>query len=176
MSMLDHDLPSKVRSLEDALKVRNISRILGKKFGITNGCFDLLHPGHLYFLQTAAQKVDYLWLFLNTAESIAQLKGPTRPILDDASRAYALSHLSYIAGVTFFCEPRLTHPIEVIQPDFYFKAQDYSLERLNPQERMALEACGAQIEFLPFLPGFSTTHLIEKIVAAQQAHAWADNT
>jgi bifunctional ADP-heptose synthase (sugar kinase/adenylyltransferase) len=94
------------------------------------------------------------------------LKGPTRPVQDERQRAYALAALACVDAVTIFRTPRLTAEIRALRPDVYTKAGDYTLEKLNPEERAALEETGAEIRFLPFLPGFSTTRLIERIRAA----------
>lgn len=95
-----------------------------------------------------------------------QLKGPLRPVQTESERAYALAALACVDAVVIFREKRLTGEIRALQPDVYVKAGDYTLEKLDPDERGALQACGARIEFLPFLAGFSTTSLIAKIKAA----------
>jgi len=133
---------------------------------LTNGVFDLLHTGHLYYLQKARELGDALIVALNGDASVRALKGPTRPVQNEEERAYALAALACIDGVVIFREPRLTAEIRALRPDVYSKAGDYTLEKLDPDERAALEEVGARIEFLPFLPGFSTTALIAKIKAA----------
>ena len=87
----------------------------------------------------------------------------------DLERAFVLGALGFVSGIFFFHTPRLDAEIRALRPDVYAKAGDYTLETLNPDERAALESCGARIEFLPFLPGFSTTSLIGKISAAAAA-------
>jgi rfaE bifunctional protein nucleotidyltransferase chain/domain len=133
---------------------------------LTNGVFDLLHTGHLFYLQQARALGDALFIALNSDASVKALKGPLRPVMNEEQRAYALAALTCIDGIVIFREPRLTAEIQALRPDVYCKAGDYTLEKLNPQERAALEAVGAQIKFMPFLPGFSTTNLIAKIRAA----------
>jgi len=103
---------------------------------------------------------------LNADASVRALKGPSRPVQDEVQRAYALGALECVDAVTIFSEPRLTAEIRALHPDVYCKAGDYTVEKLNPEELGALHDVGAQIEFLPFLPGFSTTELIARIKAA----------
>ncbi len=161
----------KLWPLDEAVRRRATLRSEGKKLVLTNGCFDLLHPGHLYFLGQARQQGDALWVALNGAASVRALKGPTRPVLGDAERAYCLAALSCIDGLVLFHTPRLTAEILALSPDIYAKAGDYTLDTLNPEERGALQTIGADIRFLPFLPGYSTTSLIQKISAAAAAGA-----
>lgn len=163
------ELPNpRLLSLEDAVKRRQELRADGKRVVLTNGCFDLLHTGHLYFLSEAAKLGDALFIALNGDKSVKSLKGPTRPVQTDAERAYLLSHLRFVDTVITFDTPRLTAEIRALQPDVYAKAGDYTLETLNAEEREALEESNAQICFLPFLAGYSTTSLITKINAAAQ--------
>jgi rfaE bifunctional protein nucleotidyltransferase chain/domain len=156
----------KLFSLEAAIAKRESLRKAGKKLVLTNGCFDLLHPGHVYFLKNAAALGDELWIALNSKESVQALKGPTRPIMDDAERAYALGALECISGVVIFNTPRLDTEILTLKPDIYTKAGDYTLDKLDAGERKALETVNAKIVFLPYLPGFSTTGTIQKICTA----------
>ena len=133
---------------------------------LVNGCFDLLHTGHLYFLNKAAELGDRLFVALNGAESVRALKGPARPIQDDASRAYALAALSCVDAVFIFQTPRLTNEITALRPDHYAKAGDYTIDTINKEERVALENAGTEIHFVSYLKGFSTTELIAKIKEA----------
>lgn len=156
----------KLFTLEQAVAARGRLRAAGRKVVLTNGVFDLLHTGHLYYLQQARALGDALFIALNSDASVKVLKGPLRPVMNEEQRAYALAALTCIDGIVIFREPRLTAEILALRPDVYCKAGDYTLEKLNPQERAALESVGARIEFMPFLPGFSTTNLIAKIRAA----------
>ena len=157
---------SKIYSLEEAEVFRNKNN-LNRTFVATNGCFDLLHPGHVSYLNDARQRGDFLWIFLNTSRSVRQLKGPQRPIQSDEERAYMLSNLSCVSGITFFDTARLTREILTFRPDIYVKASDYTLETLNAEERTALKSVHASIQFIPFLSGYSTTELIKKIQESQ---------
>lgn len=159
----------KLRSLEQAVSERRNFATHGKKTVLTNGCFDLLHPGHLYFLQEAAKLGDALFVALNSDASVRALKGPHRPIQSESERAFALSALACVHTVVVFDEPRLVSEITALRPDLYAKAGDYTLASLDPAERSALEQAGAEIRFLPFLPNFSTTALLKRIAAAHSA-------
>lgn len=161
--------PKLFPSPEAAVARRAELKAQGKKLVLTNGCFDLLHCGHVYYLREAAKLGDELWIGLNGAESVRALKGPTRPVQGDYERAFTLGALEFIRGIFFFHTPRLDAEIRALSPDVYAKAGDYTLETLNPDERAALLDAGTEIRFLPFLPGFSTTSLIAKINAAAQA-------
>lgn len=156
----------KLCSLSEAIARREALRQAGKRVVLTNGCFDLLHTGHLYYLREAAGLGDALFIAMNAAVSVRELKGPTRPVQGDVERAYALGALEFVDAIFLFTAARLTAEIQAIQPDIYAKAGDYTLETLNPQERAALEALKVDIQFIPFLEGYSTTQLIAKINAA----------
>lgn len=156
----------KLMTLAQAIAWREQRRAADQRVVLTNGVFDLLHTGHLYYLQKARALGDALVIVLNGDASVRALKGPHRPVQTEEQRAYALGALSCVDVITVFHEPRLTGEIRGLRPDIYCKAGDYTLEKLDAGERTALEAVGARIEFLPFLPGFSTTSLIQKIKAA----------
>ena len=164
MSVLPN--PKLFTSLEAAVVAREKLRAAGKRVVLTNGVFDLLHTGHLYYLEKARSFGDALFIALNGDASVRQLKGPLRPIQAEAHRAYALAATWFVDGIVVFQNKRLTAEILALKPDVYCKAGDYTLDKLDPDERRALEQVGAKIEFLPFLSGFSTTSLIEKIKAA----------
>lgn len=154
---------SKLIALKDLHAHRERVRATGKRLVLTNGCFDLLHAGHVYALQNAAQQGDVLWVGVNSDTSIRQLKGPTRPIYDEQSRLYLLNALYFVDGLFVFNGTHLAQEMQAIQPDIYVKSGDYNLDKMNPLERSVLEACHAKILFLPFLDGWSTTHTIERI-------------
>ena len=153
-------------SLEAAVVAREKLRAAGKRVVLTNGVFDLLHTGHLFYLQQARALGDALFIALNGDASVRQLKGPLRPVQTEEHRAYALAATWFVDGIVVFQNKRLTAEILALKPDVYCKAGDYTLDKLDPDERCALEQVGAQIKFMPFLPGFSTTNLIAKIKAA----------
>jgi rfaE bifunctional protein nucleotidyltransferase chain/domain len=164
------NLPNpRLMTLRQAVQARARLRRAGRKLVLTNGVFDLLHPGHTSYLDQArklAGRNGRLFVALNSDRSVKKLKGPLRPILDERSRAYNLGQLRSVDGMVIFRSSRLTREILALRPDLYVKAGDYTLATLDPGERAALEAVGAKIKFLPFLRGFSTTALIARIKAA----------
>ncbi|HEY4299696.1 MAG TPA: adenylyltransferase/cytidyltransferase family protein [Candidatus Didemnitutus sp.] len=159
----------KLLTLRQAVAFRRRARRRGERVVLTNGVFDLLHPGHTSYLAAArrlAGPTGHLVVALNSDASVRVLKGPLRPILDEKSRAYNLAQLASVGAVVLFSTPRLDREIAAIEPDVYCKAGDYTVATLDAGERAALEKVGARIRFLPFLRGFSTTSLIDRIKAA----------
>ena len=159
----------KLLSLRQAVLARRRLRRAGGRLVLTNGVFDLLHPGHTSYLARArrlAGRKGRLFVALNSDRSVRQLKGPRRPVLDEKARAYNLAQLQAVDGIVIFRRQRLAQEIRALAPDVYVKAGDYSLATLDVGERAALQQVKAKIRFLPFLPGFSTTALIRRIRAA----------
>jgi len=148
---------------EDLERQRTLIRNSGKKLVLTNGCFDLLHAGHIYSLEAAARQGDVLWVGVNSDTSVRELKGKDRPIYNEEARLYLLNALQCIQGLFLFSGQNLAEEIKKIQPDIYVKAGDYTLEKLNIKERLALESCHTKILFMPFLEGWSTTNTIKKL-------------
>lgn len=152
----------KIMTLEDALAWRLHLREQNRKLALTNGCFDLLHRGHAEYLLQARRSADALLILLNSDESVRRLKGPSRPICRENDRAFLLACMEFIDAVVIFNSARCNREIETLKPDVYIKGGDYTVEKLDPDERKALMDCKAEIRFIPFVPGFSTTSLIEK--------------
>ena len=123
----------------------------------------------MFYLDQAAKQGDYLWLFLNSDASVRSLKGPHRPVQSEMYRAYVMAGLESVDVVVIFNNKRLDQEILSIKPDIYVKAGDYDLKTMNQEEKKSLEAVGAEIRFLPFLQGFSSTKLIQKISEANDA-------
>ena len=142
---------------------RERQRAAGRRVVVTNGCFDLLHAGHVSYLETARAHGDLLLLGLNGDDSVRQLKGPTRPVVPEEDRARVMAALGCIDAVCVFPEVRAVRFLGVAQPDVYVKGGDYTLETINQDERRAVESHGGRIAFIPFLPGRSTTGLLSKI-------------
>jgi rfaE bifunctional protein nucleotidyltransferase chain/domain len=156
----------KLVTLDGAVALRHALAAEGRRVVLTNGCFDVLHAGHLYFLQQACQGGDALFVAINSDASVQALKGPLRPVQSELERACALAALACTTAVFIFQEPRLVAEILALRPDRYVKAGDYTVDTLDRGEREALEQVGTDIQILPFLPGFSTTNLIRRIAAA----------
>jgi len=135
----------------------------GKKLAVTNGCFDILHLGHVTYLESARNFGDALLVGINGDEATRLLKGPGRPVNSESDRAAVLAALESVAGVCIFAEKTATRFLSAAQPDIYVKGGDYTLETLNRDERRAVESAGGKIVILPFVPGKSTTTLLEKI-------------
>jgi rfaE bifunctional protein nucleotidyltransferase chain/domain len=159
-------------SLAQAVALRRRVAKSGGTFVLTNGVFDLLHPGHTSYLAAArrlAGSKGTLVVALNSDASVRRLKGPLRPILGERARAFSLAQLRSVDGVVIFRGKRLAREIAALAPDIYCKAGDYTAATLDPSERAALEGAGSRIVFLPFVKGFSTTGMIERIRAAGSA-------
>lgn len=164
--MISQDPASRVLDFEAALALRRQAAAEGRSVVLTNGCFDLLHRGHISYLHQSAALGDLLLVAVNSDASVRQLKGPERPLNSEQDRAYALAALRCVDAAFVFAGPRLDAEISALRPDHYTKAGDYTLETLDPGERAALEAAGTAIHLLPFVQGHSTTSLIDR--AAQR--------
>ncbi len=134
----------------------------------TNGCFDVLHAGHVRYLEGARQLGAALVVGLNGDDSVRQLKGAGRPVNSEADRAEVLAALRCVDAVVIFPEERATRLIEALRPDIYAKGGDYTVESLNPEERAALEAAGCSIQFLPMVEGKSTTVTLARLRKVSQ--------
>lgn len=139
----------------------------GRKLVFTNGCFDLLHTGHTRYLQQARDLGDALVVALNSDASVRELKGPSRPVNAEEDRAEILRALRSVDAVVVFSEPRATGLIQTIRPHIYTKGGDYTEESLNPEERAALKAVGAEIRILPIVEGKSTTATLKRMAAGE---------
>ncbi len=156
----------RVLSLEEALATRKRSAERGARVVLTNGCFDILHRGHLDYLAASAALGDVLIVAVNSDASVRWLKGADRPVHGESDRAHALACLRFVDAAFVFPGPRLVDEILLLKPDIYTKAGDYDLDSLDPGERAALQQVGADIRILPFLPGHSTTSVIERMRGA----------
>ena len=127
----------------------------------TNGCFDILHVGHLRYLQACKQLGDILIVMINTDASVHRLKGPTRPIVNEADRAELLAGLGCVDYVILFDEDTPEPLMEILRPDFHAKGAQYTEENLPEMD--TLRKIGAQVRFVPMVENRSTTSIIEKI-------------
>ena len=135
----------------------------GKKLVMTNGCFDLLHTGHIRYLEQARACGDALIVAVNSDASVRELKGPERPLNGEFDRAEVLAALRCVDHVTIFTGKRVTEVIRSLRPAVYAKGGDYTPETLDAGERVALEEAGVDIRILQLVPGRSTTGILERV-------------
>ena len=145
-------------SLEERL---NLWRREGKTIVFSNGCFDILHRGHVEYLSKAADLGDKLIIGLNTDDSVKRLKGPSRPVNDEKARAILLSALEFVDAVVLFKEDTPYNLIRRIQPDVLVKGKDYKVEDIVGYD--IVTAKGGKVETIELVDGFSTTKTIEKM-------------
>lgn len=150
---------------ELALEVNNW-KAADKKIVFTNGCFDLLHPGHVAYLSEAASLGDILVIGLNSDDSVKRLKGPERPINDEATRALLLASMFFIDAVVLFNEDTPAELIKTVLPAVLVKGGDYEIATIAGASETI--ANGGKVEVLTFLPGYSSTAIIEKIKRLKQ--------
>ena len=161
--MNDFGPNTRVLTLAQIVDFRKKSANLKRRVVLTNGVFDLLHRGHLDYLNKSAQEGDILLIAVNSDISVKQLKGPERPLNKEEDRAFALANLRCVDAVFIFQGPRLDAEIRAIKPDIYTKAGDYTIETLDEGERSALLENNVEICFMPFTAGRSTTSLIQRM-------------
>jgi len=155
-------------SLDDAVAWRSELRSDGRRLVATNGCFDILHRGHVEYLHTARSFGDALIVGLNSDASVRELKGEGRPVNDEYARALVLAGFYFVDAVVVFDSLRCDTLLDAVRPDIYVKGGDYDLSTMDPGERAVLERVGARIEFVDFVPGFSTTGTIGKMSAGEK--------
>jgi rfaE bifunctional protein nucleotidyltransferase chain/domain len=154
---------SKIITLPELARRAGEIRQTGKRLVLTNGCFDLLHVGHVRYLEQARELGDFLAVAVNGDESVRALKGAGRPLNSEADRAEVLAALEAVNFVTIFSSVRATPVIEAAQPAIYVKGGDYTPESLDFEERTAVQSIGARTVILPLVPGKSTSQLIQKM-------------
>jgi D-glycero-beta-D-manno-heptose 1-phosphate adenylyltransferase len=134
-----------------------------KTIVFTNGCFDILHAGHVHYLAAAKQLGDILVVGLNGDASVRALKGEGRPLNSQQDRAEVLAALGAVDYVIIFDEKRVDKLLREVRPGVYAKGGDYTVESLDPDEVSALKEIGANIEILPLVPGKSTSRIVQAI-------------
>jgi len=153
----------KLLTPQELAAVRDEFAAAGQRLVFTNGCFDLLHVGHVRYLQAARALGDALLVAVNGDVSVRALKGPTRPINNEEDRAEVLGALACVDYLTIFHTERVTELVQIIRPQIYAKGGDYTVASLDAGERGALEAVGAEIRILPLVPGKSTTGILARV-------------
>lgn len=153
--------PTGPQALEPLLALRQHCRTERRTVVTTNGCFDLLHPGHVRFLQQARSQGDLLIVGLNSDDSVRRLKGPGRPLIPQEDRAAMLAALRWVDHVVIFSELLADELLALLQPDVHCKGGDYTAEAL-PEAGVVLRG-GGQLRILPFSEGYSTSELVRAI-------------
>jgi len=153
----------KLIAWDDLPRWRETLRQRGQKLVVTNGCFDLLHLGHVTYLECARNLGAVLLIGLNSDDAVRQLKGANRPVNCETDRASVLAALESVGAVCIFQEKRATRFLGQAQPDIYVKGGDYTIDTIEQEERRIVEQAGGKVVILPFVQGKSTTAILEKI-------------
>lgn len=159
-------MQSKIVPVEKLLPIVRTLRLGGTLIAFTNGCFDLLHAGHVTLFQEIRSRIGhapFLIVGVNSDSSVRTLKGHSRPINTGSDRMLVVSALRDVDAVTPFEDLRVTNLLRVLQPDYWFKGGDYTIESLDHEEREAVQSYGGRIEIIPSLPGRSTTSMLASI-------------
>lgn len=153
----------KIVDLVEMAQIAKKVREAGRKLVATNGCFDLLHVGHVRYLQAARGLGDALAVGLNGDGSVRELKGPRRPINNEKDRAEVLAALECVDFVVIFPEMRATRFLEAVAPQIYVKGGDYASDTLDAEEQSILKNAAAEIRLIPFEAGYSTSDTIKQL-------------
>ena len=156
-------MKSKIVSINELAEISAKLGREGRRLVVTNGCFDLLHVGHVRYLKAARALGDALAVGVNGDASVRSLKGAGRPLNNEQDRAEVLAALGCVDYVAVFQEVRATEFLEQVRSAIYVKGGDYKAGTLNAEERAALQKVGAEIRIIPFEPGYSTTALMERM-------------
>lgn len=159
---------SKVKSLVELKPIVQRIQREGKTVVWTNGCFDILHAGHVTYLIEAARQGDVLIVGLNSDASVREVKGPGRPINAEAERALVLSALECIDYITIFSDASPLPLLEELRPGVYAKGGDYALDTIHQEERRLVEGYGGTICIVPGVQGLSTTEIINRMGRSQR--------
>jgi len=154
-------IPSRILTLDQAARKAGALRLSGKKIAFTNGVFDILHQGHIFSLSEAAKTADFLFVGLNADASVKRLKGESRPVNSQESRAILLASLLMVDAVVIFEEDTPLNLITAIMPDVLVKGGDYTIDQVAGAKEVI--GNGGHVIINPILEGFSSTTLIEKM-------------
>ncbi len=152
---------AKIMTLDKTVEIAKENKANNKKIVFTNGCFDLLHPGHIKYLRKASDLGDILIVALNTDDSVRRIKGAGRPVINQEQRAEMISVLDFVDIVTFFNEDTPEDIISKVKPDIFVKGGDYKISELP--EAKVVKSYGAEVIIIPFIKGFSSSKIINKI-------------
>lgn len=162
-AMNEKNIASKIMTITEAKQWRQELRVAGKKLVITNGCFDIIHRGHVTYLMKAREQGDVLLLAINSDYSVRKLKGPNRPITKERDRAFILACFPFIDAIIIFDSIRCDSVLKELVPDVYVKGGDYALETMDPVEKAVLIQAKSKIVFIPFLKGYSSSKIINEV-------------
>jgi rfaE bifunctional protein nucleotidyltransferase chain/domain len=154
-------VPGKLKSVDDLERLISRAKGHGEKIVFTNGCFDILHRGHLHVLREAKALGDLLIVAVNTDRSVKQIKGPARPVISEVSRAELIAALEMVDYVILFDEPDPCRLLAALKPDILAKGGDYGRDTVVGAD--IVEQNGGRVAVIPFLEGFSTTEIIERV-------------
>lgn len=154
-------MPEKLKSAAELVAICAAAKKNGKKVVLTNGCFDLLHRGHVQILRGAKNCGDILIVAVNTDRSVRAIKGPLRPVLSESDRTELIAAMEMVDYVILFDETEPTRLIELLKPDVLVKGGDYGRDKIVGSD--IVEKYGGKIEVVPYLPGSSTSEIIERI-------------
>jgi len=155
------DSEKKIHTKDEVIDLVAQLRVDGKKVVFTNGCFDIVHLGHVDYLEKARNLGDFLVVGLNTDSSVSRIKGPSRPVCDEKSRSRVMASFGFVDAVVFFDEPTPKELIEAIKPDILTKGKDYTVENIVGAD-FVIKA-GGKVETIPLINGYSTSSVINKI-------------
>ena len=154
-------MPGKLKSVEELKSIASQAKARGQKTVFTNGCFDILHRGHLHVLREAKALGDLLIVAVNSDGSVKRLKGPSRPVISEVGRSELIAALEMVDYVTLFDETDPRRLIEEIQPDILAKGGDWRRDQVVGAD--IVERSGGKVAVIPYLKGFSTTEIIERV-------------
>lgn len=161
------DFRDKIIGWEQLAQWRDTQRDAGRRVVVTNGCFDVLHAGHVTYLAEARKHGDLLLIGVNDDAGVRELKGADRPLNPEQDRATVLAALESVGAVCVFAGSTATDFLKRARPDVYVKGGDYTLETLNRDERAVVEAAGGSFVFIDFLAGRSTTNVLRRMGASR---------
>ncbi|MCH7910451.1 MAG: bifunctional heptose 7-phosphate kinase/heptose 1-phosphate adenyltransferase, partial [Candidatus Hydrogenedentes bacterium] len=159
----------KLRGVDELVAELQLRRDRGETVAFTNGCFDILHAGHVVYLERAANEGDLLVVGINSDASVRQVKGKDRPIVQEADRALVVASLRAVDYVTIFTDPSAEAILEALRPDVYVKGGDYTLDTIHQGERRIVEGYGGRIAILPGIEGRSTSEILERVTRANES-------
>ena len=155
------DTQKKIHTKNEIAELTTHLRAEGKKIVFTNGCFDIVHLGHVDYLEKARNLGDFLVVGLNTDSSVSRIKGPARPVCDEKSRSRVMASFGFVDAVVFFDEPTPKELIEAIKPDILTKGKDYTIENIVGADFVING--GGKVETIQLIDGYSTSAVIHKI-------------